>query len=49
MKTKTKPSSIEIVLDEAIGFYTILVNGEVEYECLAMDEVLECVKEITER
>lgn len=46
---KSNVKSVEIVLDEQIGFYTILVNGEAEYECLAPDEVMDCVAEVMER
>ena len=49
METKTKPNCIEIIRDEVNGLYNISVDGEVEFECLAMDEVMECVREITER
>lgn len=37
---------IKIHKDEDIGLYTILVGGEVEYECLADDEVVEVVEEL---
>lgn len=38
--------SIKIVKDTAIGLYTVYVDGVVEYECMAPDEVAAVVNEI---
>lgn len=40
---------IEIYLDEAIGFWSIAVDGEVAYECLNNDEVTDVVKELMQK
>lgn len=38
--------SINIWKDENIGFYTIAIDGEIKYECLAADEVAAIIDEI---
>lgn len=43
------PDEVVIHKDKDIGFYTILVNGETHFECLAPDEVVEIIKELAER
>lgn len=40
--------ALTIWKDDAIGFYSISIDGEVKYECLAADEVAEVVSEIME-
>lgn len=40
---------ILVMLDEDIGLYTILIDNEVCYECLTLDEVADIVKEIAEQ
>lgn len=41
--------NIEIYLDEAIGFWSISIDGEVTYECLSNDEVIDVVKELMQK
>lgn len=40
---------IKIHKDTDIGLFTIFVDGEVEYECLADDEVVDVVKELVKK
>lgn len=42
----TKTKDITIHKDSDVGNYTIIIGGEVEYECLAKDEVMEIVEEL---
>lgn len=40
--------ALTIYKDEDIGLYSIKVGGEIMYECLAADEVVEIVKDFME-
>ena len=39
---------IAILKDEIMGTYFISIDGKIEYECLAADEVTEVINELME-
>ena len=38
---------VRIFKDEAIGLWSISIDGVVEYECLGNDELIEVVRDLT--